>query len=209
VETEIDMKNPSSKALFAYWDQVRGDRYAPERAEIDPAAIRHILADTFIAEINAESGTPFRLAGTRMCALFGRELKGTSFRDLWTPDHRREGDGLVATIIDEMAGAVAGLIGTTAGQHQIELELLLLPLRHRGKTHDRLLGSISAVVAPPLLGIDAVHTLDLRSVRVLRMAPGEVHPLGGPSGAMPRDLRRNTFRILQGGRSATTPGSLR
>ncbi|MEJ1934798.1 PAS domain-containing protein, partial [Nostoc sp. NIES-2111] len=72
------MKHPASRTLFSYWDTLRGERTAPERSELDPGAIRNILADTFILEVDAGQTFPFRLAGTRVCALYGRDLKGVS-----------------------------------------------------------------------------------------------------------------------------------
>src|SRR4051794_37663355 len=69
------MKHAASRMLYAYWDGARGERAAPERSEIEPGAIRHILADTFI-QIGAHGAAEFRLAGTRLCAPFGRELRG-------------------------------------------------------------------------------------------------------------------------------------
>ena len=62
------MKHATSRMLFAYWDAARGERASPERSEIEPGAIRHILADTFILEIGANGTAEFRLA-ERECAL--------------------------------------------------------------------------------------------------------------------------------------------
>ncbi len=77
------MKHKTSKALFAYWDAVRAGRAAPLRFEIDPSKISAILPYTFILErIDAENYR-FRLAGTRMCEIFGHELRGTNFLDGW------------------------------------------------------------------------------------------------------------------------------
>ncbi|MGB9364875.1 MAG: PAS domain-containing protein, partial [Xanthobacteraceae bacterium] len=66
------MKQASSRELFGYWAARRGARAAPERGEIEPSAIRRALGDVFILEFDRRSGHPFRLAGTRVCALFGR-----------------------------------------------------------------------------------------------------------------------------------------
>ena len=82
------MKHPSNRELFEYWNTRRGRRSAPDRNEIEPGAIRHLLADTFILAFDASGGHPFRLAGTRVCALFGRNLKGASFLDLWAASSR-------------------------------------------------------------------------------------------------------------------------
>ena len=37
------MKHPSSREFFAYWDEKRGDARAPDRSEIEPAAVRELL----------------------------------------------------------------------------------------------------------------------------------------------------------------------
>ena len=63
----------------------------PSAADIEPGAIRRVLADTFILAFDEPAGHPFRIAGTRVCALFGRELKGEAFLDLWAPQKPRAG----------------------------------------------------------------------------------------------------------------------
>jgi hypothetical protein len=77
------MKHSATKVLFEYWDELRGERSSPERSEIDPGSIRHVLADTFICEVDEAANHPIRLAGTRVCALFGREVKGHGLTALW------------------------------------------------------------------------------------------------------------------------------
>ena len=77
------MKHPSNRELFDYWNERRGHRLAPERADIEPSAIRKVLGDTFVLDTAAGGNNLFRIAGTRLCALFGRELKGESFLKLW------------------------------------------------------------------------------------------------------------------------------
>ena len=77
------MKHPSNQRLFEYWNERRGERLAPERADIEPGAIRQVLGDTFVIGASGVESHVFRLAGTRLCALFGRELKAESFTRLW------------------------------------------------------------------------------------------------------------------------------
>jgi hypothetical protein len=72
------MKHATTRMIFAYWDALRGERSAPERGEIEPGEIRHVLADTFVLEVAPERIATIRLAGTRICAFFGRELRGES-----------------------------------------------------------------------------------------------------------------------------------
>jgi hypothetical protein len=160
------MRHPTSRILFSYWDGLRGERSAPERGEIEPGAIRHVLADTFILAL--EGGTPnFRLAGTRLCALFGGEMKELPLIDLWQEDGRHDMRRLVEAIMDDAAGVVGGVTGRTRSGHAIDLELLMLPLRHRGKTHARILGALSPATVPAWLGLDPVDSLRTLSLRMI------------------------------------------
>ncbi|CAM5766598.1 PAS domain-containing protein [Bosea minatitlanensis] len=161
------MKNASTRLVFDYWDALRGERAAPERGEIEPGALRHALADTFILE-NEPVGPVFRLAGTRLCALIGRELRARPFTALW-PDVEAQGDmrRLVQTVMDETAGAVAGLSGESSTGAPIYLELLLLPLRYRGRTHARILGALSPTLSPDWLGLDTIASMRMISLRML------------------------------------------
>ncbi|PMU88438.1 PAS domain-containing protein, partial [Pseudomonas sp. GP01-A4] len=78
------MKHPSSRAFFAYWDKMRGSARAPDRAAIDPTAVRELLGDIFVLSCEPKTGFPFRVAGTRVCALAGRDLKDQGFAALFT-----------------------------------------------------------------------------------------------------------------------------
>jgi hypothetical protein len=190
------MKNMSTRLVFEYWDALRGERAAPERGEIEPGALRHALADTFVLE-NEPIGPVFRLAGTRLCALFGSELRGRTFAALW-PDVESQGDmrRLVQTVMDETAGAVAGLSAETAGGAPIYLELLLLPLRYRGRTHARVLGALSPAVAPEWLGLDTLDSMRMISLRMLWPAhQSQRAPEPATRPAQPK------FQVLPGGRS--------
>src|SRR6516225_7253589 len=75
--------------LYGYWSRIRGARSAPERNDVDPGAIRGVLADTFVLDFDAQSGFPFRIAGSRANALFGTELRGLSFLELWREADRQ------------------------------------------------------------------------------------------------------------------------
>ncbi|WP_293862624.1 PAS domain-containing protein [uncultured Alsobacter sp.] len=195
------MRHATTCALFAYWDQIRGDRLAPERSEIEPGAIRTALADTFMLDVEADGSHPFRLAGTRVCALFGRELKDTPFSLLWRSPANAvgaEGAALVRVVCDEARPAVAGVVGQTEDGEQIELELLLLPLRHRGRTHARVLGCLSAATLPPWFGLTPLQSLHLVSMRIVRGTP-RVAQQPVQQGPTVVGSRRGHLRVFEGG----------
>lgn len=163
------MRQSVTRELYAYWNHLKGARSAPERSEIDPAQIRGALADAFIIEIDPAGAYPIRLSGTRMNALWLAEQKGRSFLDLWGRSDRGNIADLLLTVIDGVAPVVAGVEATPIGDlDKLELELLLLPLRHFGRTHSRVLGSLAPVRQPLWLGVAPAGPLKLRSFRVVQ-----------------------------------------
>lgn len=176
------MRQSVTKELYGYWNRLRGARAAPDRCEIDPAQIRHALADAFILEIDQNS-FPIRLCGTRLNALWLAEQKGSSFLELWDKADRRDVAAVLRTAIDGVAPVVAGVRAAAAGEREtLDLELLLLPLRHFGKTHARLLGSLAQAHRPAWFGLAPAEPLRLRSVRVINEIEKKILALP-PSGA--------------------------
>ena len=184
------MKQVTTRELFAYWDEIRGDRLAPERADIDPAGIRGLLGHAFVLEVDSAGRFPFRLSGTRINALFLRELRGSSFIDLWRSSERAELAKLLFSVLDDTAPAVVGAATAPPGHLAIDLELLLLPLRHHGKTHARILGSLAPAVQSSWFGLIAAEPLALRSIRILR--PGEAAGRPIPPAARATELPAGT-----------------
>lgn len=137
------MKHPSTREFFAYWDEKRGDARAPDRSEIEPGAVRELLGDIFVLSYDAASGYPFRVAGTRVCALLGCDLKDRSFSALFTPDARREIEEIIAVVSEEMLAAVAGITATSQDGSVAHLELLLLPFNARAHTPISLTGLLA------------------------------------------------------------------
>src|SRR5215469_5270126 len=105
------MKHPASRDFFAYWDRQRKEARAPDRSDIDPNAMRERLGDIFV--LSCEPGYPFRVAGTRVCALFGCDMKDRSFPALFAGDSRRQIEEITGIVTEEMLPAVAGLTATS------------------------------------------------------------------------------------------------
>jgi hypothetical protein len=137
------MKHSSTREFFAYWDEKRGGARAPDRSEIEPGAVRELLGDIFVLSYDAPSGYPFRVAGTRVCALLGCDLKDRSFSALFVPDARREIEAIIAAVAEEMLAAVAGITATSEDGSPAHLELLLLPFNARAHTPISLTGLLA------------------------------------------------------------------
>jgi hypothetical protein len=137
------MKHASNREFFAYWDEKRGDARAPDRSEIEPEAVRELLGDIFVLSCDVAAGYPFRVAGTRVCALLGCDLKDRSFSALFGAEDRREIQDIIAGVAEETLPAVAGITATSENGSPAHLELLLLPFNNRARTPLSLTGLLA------------------------------------------------------------------
>ena len=170
------MKHPSSREFFAYWDAKRGDARAPDRSEIEPGAVRELLGDIFVLSYDNEAGYPFRVAGTRVCALLGHDLKDTSFSALFTSDSRREIEDIISYVAEEMLAAIAGITATSQDGMTAHLELLLLPFNNRA--HAPI--SLTGLLAPFESDLGTIRDFKVTSWRYLHR----------PQKLVPRALRK-------------------
>jgi hypothetical protein len=210
------MKHSASRELFAYWNRVRGAERAPHRGDIEPSDIRRVLADTFILEVVDREHFTVRLAGTRVCSIYCRELKGTNFFDLWRADDRSAMQTLAAAVTEDGAAAVVTLEGRTARDQELVSELILLPLRHTGPTFDRVLGSLSVLERPYWLGNEPVDRQSIASLRLIwpdetptfgrrkTDQPSVLRPVASTPGVIPMPLpnsrRRGHLFVVDGGK---------
>jgi hypothetical protein len=203
---EIAMKLAASRELFAYWNALRGLRSAPERDDVDPGAIRGVLADTFILEFDPAAGFPLRVVGTRTNALFLRELRGEPFLDLWREADRAEIAELVVALADEAQPFLIGAAAAPLGFPQVDVEVLLLPLRRRGDTHARALGCCAPRGVPRWLGLAGVKALTLLTLRALGPSDCGDEPSSGETSREtdfarpPRPARRGHLYLFGSGR---------
>ena len=171
------MKHPASKAFFAYWEDRRGQARAPERSDLEPGPVRELLGDIFVLSYDKPAGFPFRVAGTRVCALLARDLKGDAFPMLFAPENRREIEEIVTVVAEELLGAVAGVTAMTDDGRKVNLELLLLPFNMRAHTPT----SLTGLLAPLNDARGQLGYFSLTSFRYL------AHP---PQRFAPRALRK-------------------
>jgi hypothetical protein len=216
------MKHPTSLALYSYWDRVRDGRLAPRRLEIEPACLTKILSETFILERCSTVDYPYRLAGTRICELFGREFRGRNFLDGWSRNDQSALGRQLAIVCQDGAGLVFEVAAKSSGGNTVTLEGSLLPLLHTGSSIQRLIGSVAAFDQPSWFGAEPITELALMSHRLIwpgrvdnsisgdTLRDGARPPTGEPlrpltpvlsslSGARLVKIDRRSFRVLDGG----------
>lgn len=192
------MRHQAIRTLVRYWDDLRGTRAAPDRSAVDPAAIRSVLGDTFILEGNAQRGFPFRLAGTRVCALFASELKGRPFLDLVSNGDKEAMKRLLDDVVVASVPINGGLRADVPGRESVNLEFVLLPLRLAARQESRLMGAIVSLAPPYWIGTSTLAPVTLVTTRIIdprRELPRLVQP------THPAQAGRPKLVLLEGGRS--------
>lgn len=217
------MQMPSTNTLYTYWNTIRGARSAPDRKDIDPTRIREALANTFILELNEEDKFSFRLAGSHLCTSYCRELKSRSFSALWHDRDQDAMDTLIRAVTEDHAVALVTFQGTTALHTKTTFEMILMPLRHNGSSHTRILGGMTANEEPYWLGVQPIVEQRITGLRLIwpdempreesvrEVAAHVVNDVGfstpGPTVAMPTTLFGRTARryahlaVIDGGRN--------
>jgi len=210
------MRQKASQHLYAYWNEIRRGRLAPQRLDIEPSRIGEYLADTFVLE-RADRGTyRYRLAGTRICTALGRELRNTSFLEGWSASDKAMIDQRLAVIADHGGVCVLAFqTGPEDGSAGI-YEAIILPLVHTGGKVDRFVGAITAITQP-------ARKIAAGNAELVLLHQETIWPDGKPFGAAAeraakadpflanvRNARlvktdRRQFRVYEGGLSKSSP----
>lgn len=197
------MRHAATKNVFSYWLRLRGVRVAPERDAINPIDIGRHLADILLLEKSEDGQFRFRIAGSRICALFGQELRGEKMTATVIPHAEADLVDMLGIVTGDALPVIAGVSALTGDRNTLDGELLLLPLTHNGRTDDRLLGILTFNTDHRLLS-GTCFGLDILSFRVLgEQEPRFFHPLEPdlPMEARATAARRGHLTVLDGGLS--------
>ena len=161
------MKHKKTVKLYNYWNELRGNQPAPKRSALDPQLISDLLGDLFILERKSATAYDFRLAGTRLCSAYGRELREQSFPHFWSECDRESMETLLYSITEDAAAAVIGIQAQSAAGNTLPLEMLLLPLFQDSGKLTRILGGLVPLESAYWIGVDPLVHQSIRSLRLV------------------------------------------
>jgi hypothetical protein len=201
------MRHKTTQTVFDYFNRVRDGKSAPLRADIDPNELKSVLPNVFILGTTRNGGPVFRLAGTRICALLGRELRGEDFMNLWHGPNRHKMKLATEAVLANQAPLTIDVSTFADEEDQGHMEMLLAPLSSRSGVYDRLIGSLVDLGHPLLIGernrilrADAIHF-------VAQENAGTMLRINEPTSyatvtVAPSSLRKSVMhlRVLEGGR---------
>jgi hypothetical protein len=191
------MQQPTSRQLYAYWDRVRNGRVAPRRFEIEPAKIAALLPETFIAECAGMLGYRFRLAGTKICEQFGRELGGADLLSLWDTDDRDAVASLLRNVLTDAVVGAFRLLRLLENQPAGEFRARSVAADPHRRGHQSRSRRITAIEPPFWLGAEPLSRQEIVEMH-LHWPDGTPSP-AARSGADVVRLARRRFRVFEGG----------
>lgn len=179
------MRSKASAEIFSYWNDLRGHGEAPSREQIEPAHIRSVLADLFILEAREDGDIRFRLAGTRICSLFARELRGSRFDALWAGEQAGKVDSILNNVLVQKLPVMMSAMALAGRSERLPVEVVLLPLRSGGEKVDRIIGALAPLARPLWLDATPADYLEMSGLRVLDVTGTEPFLQNRPDAALP------------------------
>jgi len=179
------MRSKTAIEIYAYWDALRGHRDVPSRSQIEPGQIRNILSDLFILEKTPRGDIRFRLAGTRICSLFARELRGSTFDALWLASQTGRLARIAEQVMTEKTPVVLSASSLAGTADRLPTEIILLPLRSPDGVVDRIIGALVPQSRPLWLEATPVNYLDLEGIRVLDIEKTNLFLQNRPDNPLP------------------------
>lgn len=128
------------RELFDYWRAcAKGDRL-PSRACINPAAIPSLLPGISILEVaQGPEDIIYRVAGTRLREIFGREVTGRSVFALDLGEKSNYWRAVYRRVVDDKMPMQGAIKGPVAGRDHIVLFWMRLPLSDDNEAINRIL----------------------------------------------------------------------
>jgi len=195
-----------SKGLFDYWNALRNGRPLPPRRELDPGQLRVWLPRLALLEQLGPYHTVFRLAGTTICAAFGRELRDHALCTLWRGDDRERIDAAIGGCLRESLALVIGFEAHALDRRPLAGEMVLMPMLDDAGTPTRLLAGFATEPETPRLPSKPFLRLQLSSIG--RIRPDRDHVVLDPIAKTPA-LPRPVLAIVENhaGRGVTQPAT--
>jgi len=135
--------HPNIQALYAYWDRKRAGRSMPARADIRPVEIAGLMPQVFIVEAAGEGGEMiYRLFGTFLVALFGREMTGRPMAEGLPAEAAEESRARYRTVIRDRRPLYHQAPLCEPRNNYTEVERLILPLSPNDIRVDMMIGIV-------------------------------------------------------------------
>jgi hypothetical protein len=134
------IKHPKLRQLYEYWDEKRGARVMPSRADLDPIDIRFAIGDVILVDALDESPPRFRirLHGTNLSERTNFDLTGKMLDEMPAPEFRELSTRSFRKVLRTREPLHALAERLLDGRMQ-RYEAIIMPLSSDGERVDRLM----------------------------------------------------------------------
>ncbi|BCW88331.1 hypothetical protein sos41_14700 [Alphaproteobacteria bacterium SO-S41] len=139
----LQMRQTAAKAILSYWQAIAPEAGgAPAHATVEPRALKAQLPDLFLVERLDRAVFAFRLAGTRLCARYGRELRDHDFVRLWPAAQQGEILAQLNRCLQTAQPVMLRGVAATLDGKPVGFEIVLMPLTDAEGRATRVLGAM-------------------------------------------------------------------
>jgi hypothetical protein len=201
-ESDTQILHPGSRKLFIHWESARAERAYPTREDFGLTSVRELMSDMVIIEKDYLRGTfKFRLAGSRVCTLFGRNMTNGNVLEGWDTFEADVISKHLDLSLRELQPILVRMRFVTDTRQQVAAELIALPIQVRDSNRVQLIGGLFPFREAHSLGHQSILRRELVSARAIWTEHGRNtrRPLPSVPDRVERPLSRS-LRLVSGGR---------
>ncbi len=155
--------HPNTTAMLQAWRRITS---TPHDVEGGPSAHEYpgLLSRLFVIETSRTGVLPFRIAGSDLAEILGRNLIGTNFLDLWMYADKSLVTALLESILQEDRPGIIRGIGQTSLGRRAEIEIAIAPLGQASAGPNRLLCLYQTLGGENMLQNRTIWSHKIRSI---------------------------------------------
>lgn len=192
------MRQTAATEILSHWSSLKTGDDAPAASAVDPRALKTFLPDLFMLERHAHAVFSFRLAGTRMCQRFGRELRDHDFVRLFPASCHGELLIQLGRALQTAEAVVIKARAATLNGDTTEAELVLMPLTDAKGDVVRLLGALLPADDEAMRNGEFYIGLDLSGAIEAKAYSEATRRAAAASFAAARETRVAYLRVVDG-----------
>lgn len=186
-DAQMSLRFPAAAEVETYWQALRARHYVPRRADLDPRGILSALSKAFILECSDPEDPRFRIVGSDITDLFQGDLRGRLLTDLIAADRRTSVQEIVQDVCRLPALVQMELSVATISGDQLELRMILLPMKDASGQIGRILGCLDFDAAGYLPNVSAHGLVPRGSI---------ARPLGAERHGIERPLKDRGLTLV-------------
>ena len=166
IDIPDELLHPTSRTMFCHWESIRGESTVAKKSDLNLRPIKKILPSVFILQRNPlRQEYSWRLAGTGICKIWGRELTNDDFFRDWLDFEKQT----LALSFDAVTGILQPCITRVRAANmlgeEVGFEILALPVLDNKSGNIQILGTIASFRQPEWMGFVELEHFELAALR--------------------------------------------